>query len=281
MKDVKQQLLTGERALFKAHDLRIEDSTFGDGESPLKESTNIELVQAIFKWKYPLWYSEKVLVNDTIFEEMARSGIWYTSDIQIMNSTFQAPKSFRKSNQIRLKHVHFSNADETLWNCSDIYMSTVEAAGNYFCMNSHNIIVNKLSLVGNYGFDGAKNVEIHDSTLITKDAFWNCENVTIYDSKIVGEYFGWNSSNIKLVNCTIESDQGFCYMDNITLENCVLVNTNLAFEYCTNINAEVNSTIESVKNPISGHIHANHIQKVIADDADIITTNIKISDGQE
>ncbi|WP_143143027.1 DUF3737 family protein, partial [Lactiplantibacillus plantarum] len=44
MKDVKQQLLTGERALFKAHDLRIENSTFGDGESPLKESTNIELV---------------------------------------------------------------------------------------------------------------------------------------------------------------------------------------------------------------------------------------------
>lgn len=34
---VKQQLLTGERALFASKDLRIEDSIFDDGESPLKE----------------------------------------------------------------------------------------------------------------------------------------------------------------------------------------------------------------------------------------------------
>ena len=34
---VKQQLLTGERALFASKDLHIEDSIFDDGESPLKE----------------------------------------------------------------------------------------------------------------------------------------------------------------------------------------------------------------------------------------------------
>ena len=38
---VKQQLLTGERALFASKDLHIEDSIFDDGESPLKESSNI------------------------------------------------------------------------------------------------------------------------------------------------------------------------------------------------------------------------------------------------
>ena len=48
---VKQQLLTGERALFASKDLRIEDSIFDDGESPLKESSNIELVNSSFKWK--------------------------------------------------------------------------------------------------------------------------------------------------------------------------------------------------------------------------------------
>ena len=43
MEEMKQQFLTGERALFQGHDLRIMDTTFADGESPLKESRNIEL----------------------------------------------------------------------------------------------------------------------------------------------------------------------------------------------------------------------------------------------
>ena len=56
MEEMKQQFLTGERALFQGHDLRIMDTTFADGESPLKESRNIELTGSMFKWKYPLWY---------------------------------------------------------------------------------------------------------------------------------------------------------------------------------------------------------------------------------
>ena len=40
-KEVRQQFLTGERALFAARDLAIYDTIFDDGESPLKESENI------------------------------------------------------------------------------------------------------------------------------------------------------------------------------------------------------------------------------------------------
>ena len=35
MELVKQAYLKGERALFKSHDLKVEDSIFADGESPL------------------------------------------------------------------------------------------------------------------------------------------------------------------------------------------------------------------------------------------------------
>ncbi len=34
--------------------VRIVDTIFDDGESPLKESGNIELIGSMFKWKYPL-----------------------------------------------------------------------------------------------------------------------------------------------------------------------------------------------------------------------------------
>lgn len=132
-------------------------------------------------------------------------------------------------------------------------------------MNSENIYVDHLNLIGNYVFDGAKNVEVHNSTLVSKDAFWNCENVKIVDSTINGEYLAWNTNNITLVNCTIESDQGLCYIDHLTMRNCRLLRTDLAFEYCSNIDADINSNIMSVKNPISGTIHAHSISEVILD----------------
>ena len=47
MKEIHQEFLTGERALFQGKDLKIYDTIFDDGESPLKESRNIELYGSI------------------------------------------------------------------------------------------------------------------------------------------------------------------------------------------------------------------------------------------
>ena len=38
---IKQELLTGERALFRGLDLKIRDCIFDDGESPLKEGSDL------------------------------------------------------------------------------------------------------------------------------------------------------------------------------------------------------------------------------------------------
>ena len=103
---VKQQLLTGERALFASKDLRIEDSIFDDGESPLKESSNIELVNSSFKWKYPLWYCNNVNVKDCYFFEMGRAGVWYTNDINVEDTIIEAPKNFRRCNRLGLKFIN-------------------------------------------------------------------------------------------------------------------------------------------------------------------------------
>ena len=65
MKKLNQGLFVGERALYHSLDLEIIDSTFQDGESPLKESKNIKLDNCIFKWKYPLWYCNNIEVKNT------------------------------------------------------------------------------------------------------------------------------------------------------------------------------------------------------------------------
>lgn len=277
---IQQEYLTGERALFQSRNLQINDSIFADGESPLKESQGLQIQNSIFKWKYPLWYCQDVVIENSTLLETARSGIWYTKNIFIKESTIEAPKTFRRSQGIALENVNMPLAQETLWNCEQIELVKVTARGDYFGMNSQNIVANNFHLTGNYAFDGCRNIEVHNAIMLSKDAFWNCENVVVYDSKIIGEYLGWNSKNLTFVNCTIESLQGLCYIENLVLINCKLLNTKLAFEYST-VNAEVISHIDSVMNPISGSIKAKGIGELIMDETKIDPNNTEIITERE
>ena len=42
MKTIKDMTFGGERPLFESHDLRMENITISDGESAIKECTNLE-----------------------------------------------------------------------------------------------------------------------------------------------------------------------------------------------------------------------------------------------
>ena len=283
MELVEQQLLTEERALFGARDLEIRRTIFDKGESPLKESANIELYESMFRYKYPLWYSRDIKVRDCSWFEMARAGVWYSENLDIENALIEAPKNFRKCRNLSLKHVRFPNAAETLWWCDGVTLEDVFAKGDYFGMNTNNIKATGFELIGNYAFDGCRNVEITDSRMLTKDAFWNCENVTVVDSVVIGEYLGWNSRNLRFVNCEIESRQGLCCIEGLTLENCRLNRTTLAFEYVSGLNAAVTTKIDSVLNPTSGKLIAPEIGMLIRepDRIDPAATAILCPDVEE
>ncbi len=257
-KIIRRERLTGERALFAAENILAEDCTFADGESPLKESRDVELVGCLFKWKYPIWYAKNVDVMGSVWYEMARAGVWYSDDVSLVNCQIEAPKNFRRCKRLSMKDVSFSNALETLWHCDSVSLENVTAKGDYFAMDSENLNVKNLTLYGNYSFDGVRNAELSGCRLITKDAFWNSENVTVRDSFISGEYLGWNAKNLTLINCTIESLQGLCYIDNLVMRGCKLLDTTLAFEYST-LDVELDGSVDSVLNPTSGRIVADSI----------------------
>lgn len=275
MKEIRQEFLTGERALFHGQDLAIYDTTFADGESPLKESRNIYLEGSLFQWKYPLWYSRDIRLKDCTLFEMARAGIWYTHNLEMENTLVEAPKNFRRATGLRLRHVNFPNAEETLWSCEDVTMEHVTARGDYFAMNSSDMKLSDFELVGNYSFDGVKNVEIDRARMISKDAFWNSENVTVRNAFISGEYLGWNAKNLTLIDCTIESLQGMCYIDNLVMKNCKLLNTTLAFEYST-VDAQISSRVDSVMNPSGGTIRAKEIKTLIMEKDRVDVNKTKI-----
>lgn len=264
MNIVENKKFHSERDLFQSNDILVDNCEFYDGESPLKESKRIEVVKSSFSWKYPLWYCEDVKVRDSVFQESARSGVWYTKNLNFIDVKLDAPKYFRRCSNVKLENVIMNNAQETLWNSDSIEIKNCYVKGDYFGFNSNNAVIDNLTLDGNYFFDGGKNIKVTSSKLISKDAFWNCDNVYVKDCFIDGEYIGWNSKNITFENCTIRSLQGFCYMQNVKLINCKLVDTTLAFEY-SSVDAQINNVIDSVFNPSSGKIIAKGIKNITLD----------------
>ncbi|MBQ9545157.1 MAG: DUF3737 family protein [Clostridia bacterium] len=264
METLSLQTFTGERALFASRSKKISECIFDGGESPLKESEDIEIEKTMFRWKYPLWYCKNVSVRDSVWFEMARAGVWYSDGVTVSDSLVKAPKNFRRCKGLTLRDTVFTDAKETLWSCEDVTLDSVSVKGDYFAMNCTGVKAKDLVLDGNYSFDGAKNVTVEDSRLVTKDAFWNSENVTVRNSFITGEYLGWNSRDLTLIGCTIESLQGMCYIKNLKMIDCRLINTTLAFEY-SDVDAEITTGVESVLNPSCGTIKAGYIGELIVE----------------
>lgn len=278
---ISGQHFTGERALFKERDLKISGCLFDDGESPLKESNNIDVTNTVFGWRYPLWYAKHVRVTSSTFLDGVRAGLWYSRDVEIKDTVYAGPKGIRKCKGVRLENVQFPNGEETLWWNEDVELENVTITGDYLLQGSKNIHIKNLNLTGKYSFDGCSNVVVEDSRLITKDAFWNSENVVVRNCFIVSEYLAWNAKNITFENCIIQSLQGLCYVDGLTMRKCTMIDCDLAFEYCTDIDAEIVSSIVSIKNPISGTITAPEIGEIIFDDEDVDRSKTTIITAKE
>ena len=275
VRSVAHEHLEGERALFFGQDLDITDSVFANGESPLKHSSRIGATRTLFEWKYPLWYAEDARLTDSVLLDTARAGIWYTSNVSIDHSTIAAPKTFRRSRGVRLEAVDMPNAAETLWHCQDVTLKRVTATGDYFAMDSTDLVVEDFRLVGNYGFDGVSRAEVTNAHLISKDAFWNCEDIVVRNSVIVGEYLGWNSRNLTFIDCTIQSLQGLCYIENLVMRGCRLIDTTLAFEYST-VDADLIGPVDSIINPSGGTIRCQSVGELILDPARIDPGKVRI-----
>ncbi len=260
--DYKDIKFTEERALYGESEVNLNGCVFEEGESPLKECRDVKACECLFRYKYPFWYCDGVDLRLVTFFDMARAGVWYTKNFTMKDSIVEAPKNFRRCENITLENVMIPNAQETLWNCTGVTLDRVSANGPYFAMNCRDVKVNALNLIGDYSFDGGSNIEVTDSQLASKDAFWNCENVTVRNSFITGEYLGWNSKKLTFIDCTVESLQGMCYIDELEMINCRLINTTLAFEY-SEVNADIKGTVDSVFNPKCGTIKADRINHLV------------------
>jgi hypothetical protein len=266
MEKIINQEFGGERPLYRARNLSLENVKIHAGESALKETADIHAYHCIFEGKYPFWICDGFTIRDCLFTGGARAALWYSRNVDMQDTYVDAPKMFREMDGIKLRRVQIPTAQETFWSCRGIDIEDVSADhADYIFMHCSDIKVSRLKLNGNYSFQWCRNVEIHDSVLNTKDAFWETDDVTVYDSVINGEFLGWHSRNLRLVRCRITGSQPLCYIDGLVLEDCTFGDDAvLAFEY-SSVQATVQGAIPSVKNPRTGRIVADSYGEIILD----------------
>jgi len=276
---IENQIFDEERALYGLCETNIVNCRIDgpkDGESAFKECNNIIVENNFLNLRYPFWHNTNTKIINCEMTENCRAALWYDKNILIDNCKMNGIKALRECSEITVKNT-IASSPEFIWKCNNVNIENVEIlSSEYPFFECNNVKINALKMKGKYSFQYVQNMEIRNSELDTKDAFWHTKNVTVYDSIVKGEYLGWYSENLTLINCRIIGTQPFCYCKNLTLENCTMENCDLCFERCSNLNVEVHSKIESVKNPLDGKIVADEIGELIIEEeiCDIKKTEI-------
>lgn len=267
-----------ERALYAVCGVTVKNCRFdgpADGESALKESRDIKVLNSYFNLRYPFWHVTNGEVSNCELTLNCRAAFWYDRNIVINNCVMNGIKALRECEDVTIKDST-AKSEEFIWKCHNMNIEnlTVEES-EYPFFEVDTAKISGLKLKGKYSFQYCRNVEIRDSVLDTKDAFWHTKDLTVRDSVIKGEYLGWYSENLTLINCKISGTQPLCYCSNLVLVNCTMENCDLSFER-SSVQAEINGKIDSIKNPISGKIEADGIGDIIIEENIVNPANTKI-----
>lgn len=277
MQVFENKTFDAERALYGVHDAEVINCEFAgpaDGESALKECSNVKVKNSRFLLRYPLWHLHGGSMADCVMTDTCRAAMWYDSDLTVENTKMGGIKAVRECDNIVLKNCDI-NSEEFGWFCRGMHMENCKLVSVYPFLQSRNLQIDGLNMQAKYSFQYVENVTIKNSVLDTKDAFWHSKNVTVIDSVVKGEYLAWYSENLHLIRCKITGTQPLCYAKGLVLEDCTMEGCDLAFEY-SDVQADIKGSIDSVKNPRSGYIKAAQIGEIILDEHQLKDGTCKI-----
>lgn len=253
-----------ERALYGIRDAKLVNCTFEgeeDGESALKECKNISVENCVFRLRYPLWHCEEFSFCGGSMEGGARAPVWYSRRGTFERGTFDCVKLFRECEDLTVRDCRISSP-EAGWHCSGMTFEGCSVESVYFLLAGRALTLTRCTVGGNYAFQYTEDVTLDGCELSTKDMFWHAKHVRVRNCVVRGEYLAWYSEDVCFENCDIYGTQPFCYCKGLKLIGCTLHGCDRAFEY-SEVDAELNGHVDSVKNPRAGRISADSIGEII------------------
>ena len=264
MKKFINKTFPNERDLYNEDSVELVNCVFAgeeDGESALKESSNVCLTDCFMDLRYPLWHVNHLKMKGCKMTENCRAALWYSQDAYIKNCNLGGIKALRECKNIVVEDSEINSA-EFGWRSKDLSFTNCKINGEYVFFECENLKLDNVKFGGKYSFQYCKNLTLKNCILNTKDAFWHAENVTVENCEITGEYIAWYSNNLTFINCKIIGTQPFCYANGLTLIDCEMIGADLAFEY-TSANASLKGSLISVKNFKSGEITVDKVGEII------------------
>ena len=262
--------LDEERALYGITHATVKDCLFdgpADGESALKEASDITVMNCDFRLRYPFWHVRGGRVAGCTLTDTCRAALWYAADMAIENTALGGIKALRECDRMTLTGCEISSA-EFGWLCRGVELTDCKMQGEYPFFMTRGLHLTGVELKGKYSFQYVEDCTVTDSVLDTKDAFWHAKNVTVSDSTLKGEYLAWYSEGLTLIRCRIEGTQPLCYCKDLTLIDCEMVGCDLSFENST-VTATVKGHVDSIKSPASGSIEVDSVGEIVYERAPV------------
>ena len=269
MRIIADQTFDEERALYGSKNLEVVNCRFdgpADGESAFKECSNITAIDSFFNLRYPFWHDRNLKIERSHLTESCRAALWYSEDVNIIDTKLHGIKALRECSNVSIEGCDIISP-EFGWSVRGINMKDSSASSEYFMMRSDHLNFENVKLTGKYSFQYITDSVFTNCEFDTKDAFWHAKNVVVKDSLIKGEYLAWYCENVTFENCTIIGTQPLCYCKGLKLINCSMKDCDLAFEK-SDVEADINSSVVSIKNPYSGKITVKCVGEIIMDDSE-------------
>ena len=266
MQIIKNSKFEEERALYGSNELRLINCSFDgdlDGESALKESSDIISEECFFNLRYPFWHVDRLSLDNCEMTELCRAALWYSDGITVKNSRLHGIKALRECRNICISDSSIKSA-EFGWFSKNVKIQDSDASGEYFMFKGEEFRMSGVSFTGKYSFQYISNSVFENCVIDTKDAFWHARDVVVKNSVVKGEYLAWYSENVTFENCVIYGTQPLCYCKGLRLLNCEMHGADLAFEL-SEVDATLTSPIISIKNPIKGRISLPAVDEIIND----------------
>ena len=266
MQLIEKQTMDEERALYGKSGILVRDCSFdgpADGESALKECSDVQVEHSFFNLRYPFWHDHGLKIRDSEMTGLCRAALWYSDRIEISGTRLHGIKALRECSDVLLRGCDIISP-EFGWSVRNIRMEDCTAEGEYFMMRSEHLRFRNVEMKGKYSFQYITDAVFEHCRFDTKDAFWHAKNVVVRDSVVKGEYLAWYCKNVTFERCRIIGTQPLCYCKGLRLIGCEMIDADLAFER-SEVEAQITTPVISIKNPLAGIIRVPAVGEVIRD----------------
>lgn len=263
---ITNQAFDEERALYGLRGATLSNVSFAgpaDGESALKQCTDVHVSDSRFELRYPMWHVNGLKLDGVTLTDSCRAALWYTRHAHITDSELLGIKAVRECEDVRIERSRVVS-QEFGWKGRGLSLRDTSIESEYAFLDARDVTLVDCQFSGKYSFQYVENLTVEGGTFDTKDAFWHARNVTVRNATLKGEYLGWYSRNLRLEHCRIEGTQPFVECEGLVLVDCEMVGCDLAFEGCE-VEATIIGHVDSIRDPRAGRIELDSVGEIIHD----------------